>query len=393
MSNWFTQTAADTSAENLPAIEPNIADDGDATTKQGELAVVEAPSEAENRSLQLLGEAERAIAQAKSLDELKGIRNKAEAARRYAQAAGMGLELLNHAAEVKLRAERRAGSILAKLKLHGGDRRDTTSEERLSLTDIGVSKDQSSRWQLAAAVPDREFEKYIDRTRAEQGEVTTAGLLRIARDWRSKQRQRQSKGKAGNDQITSCEVVGELSELLHTERRFACVYLDLPWSNLQSLGTGADDVSSFAEKLAAVRVGDLCEGHAHLHIWADDKSWAAARQIMEAWGFQFRSLLVGLLPLGQPGDWWVRAHEFLLLGVKGELPFMERNLNSWMRVERDASGRASSRVRRIIERVSPGPYLELYGSQPASGWTIVGMQGDSSKTLDGGADDAEATRA
>lgn len=37
---------------------------------------------------------------------------KSEAARKYAQSAGMGLDIQNHAAEVKLLAERKAGELL-----------------------------------------------------------------------------------------------------------------------------------------------------------------------------------------------------------------------------------------------------------------------------------------
>lgn len=66
--------------------------------------------------------------------------------------------------------------MLAKLNLHGGDRREETAPERLTLNDIGVSKDQSSRWQLTASVPEKQFASYVEQTREDHGEVTTAGL-------------------------------------------------------------------------------------------------------------------------------------------------------------------------------------------------------------------------
>ena len=31
-------------------------------------------------------------------------------------------------------------------------------------------------------------------------------------------------------------------------------------------------------------------------------------------------------------------------------------------------------VRRLIERLFPGPYLELYGRKPAPGWTVWGNE-------------------
>lgn len=63
-----------------------------------------------------LDQATRMLAEAKTLDEVKHIIDIAEAARVYARAAKMGLEIYNHAAEVKARAERKAGEFLGKLE-------------------------------------------------------------------------------------------------------------------------------------------------------------------------------------------------------------------------------------------------------------------------------------
>lgn len=63
-----------------------------------------------------LNQARQALALAKSIDEVKNIRDKAEALRAYAKQAGMGLEMQNECAEIKLRAERRAGEMLAEDK-------------------------------------------------------------------------------------------------------------------------------------------------------------------------------------------------------------------------------------------------------------------------------------
>lgn len=71
-------------------------------------------------ALAQLGAATTALAQAKTLEEVKRIRDIAQAAHTYAQAAKLGLEAQNHAAEIKLRAERKAGELLAQLKEQEG---------------------------------------------------------------------------------------------------------------------------------------------------------------------------------------------------------------------------------------------------------------------------------
>src|SRR6266581_1717869 len=138
--------------------------------------------------------APRLLAEARALDEVKVICDLAEAARAYARQARLGLEAQNDAAEIKLRAERRLGELIATLpKQDGGDaaraRSQAATEVPPRLDDLGISKSQSSRCQTIAAVPEPVFEEYVTGVR-EQGrvdgktELTTTGALLVARQYR-----------------------------------------------------------------------------------------------------------------------------------------------------------------------------------------------------------------
>lgn len=133
------------------------------------------------QELALLEQAGQALASASSFEEIKVIRDKAEAVRKYAQSASLGLDLQNRAAEVKLQAERQAGCLLAELGLRGGDRRSKNRHERLKLHDLGISRNQSTRWQLQARVPEPIFREYVQRTCANGKELTSANLMRFAK--------------------------------------------------------------------------------------------------------------------------------------------------------------------------------------------------------------------
>ena len=97
---------------------------------------------------------------------------------------------------------------------------------------------------------------------------------------------------------------------------------------------------------------------------------------MRAWGFRYKSCLVWVKPQLGMGNYWRVSHEYLLLGVRGNLPFRDRTCPSWLLARRTVHSRKPFAFRRLIERVSPGPYLELYGreEQPDSGWTVYGNQ-------------------
>lgn len=134
--------------------------------------------------LAILDRANQLLAQATSLDDVKQVRDTAESARIYAKAAKLGLELQNKAAEIKLRAERKAGAYLAALHLKGGDRRSKRQHASLKLETLGLTKDQSKRWQVISKVPDAVFEKYLQDLNSLGKEVTAVGLLRLAANGR-----------------------------------------------------------------------------------------------------------------------------------------------------------------------------------------------------------------
>jgi len=132
-----------------------------------------------------ISEARRTLAAASTLEDVMQIRDQAEALRVYVKAAAAGLEAANAAAEIKLRAERKAGEMLAGMEMRdGGDaaraRSQAATELPPSLDDLGLTKDQSSRWQREAKVPEEEFEAYIESCCYEGKEITQAGLLKIA---------------------------------------------------------------------------------------------------------------------------------------------------------------------------------------------------------------------
>tara|TARA_B110000116_G_scaffold196884_1_gene171595 strand:+ start:183 stop:935 length:753 start_codon:yes stop_codon:yes gene_type:complete len=133
------------------------------------------------QQLATLDRAKLALAQATTVDQIKSIRDKAEAVRKYAQSAALGLEIQNTAAEVKLRAERKAGALLASLKLRGGDRKSKSPEVTLKLDDLGISKHQSARWQLEAQLSENEFDGYLRSVRTSGGEIVAVDVLRLAK--------------------------------------------------------------------------------------------------------------------------------------------------------------------------------------------------------------------
>lgn len=104
--------------------------------------------------------ARSALCEAHRVDEVKEIRDKAAALTEYARQANDN-EMYRWATEIKLRAERKAGELLAaQVQHHGGRPAKRSSEKTVSksLEELGVTKQQSSDWQKIAKIDEKEFE-------------------------------------------------------------------------------------------------------------------------------------------------------------------------------------------------------------------------------------------
>ena len=125
--------------------------------------------------------AKYALQEAVAVDEVKDIRDKAVAMATYAKQA-KDTELVMWATEIRVRAERRAGQILAEMPKATGELRNSSryseSTTTKTLAELGISKNESSRWQKLADVSDTKFENAVAAAREVAGQVTAAAILR-----------------------------------------------------------------------------------------------------------------------------------------------------------------------------------------------------------------------
>jgi hypothetical protein len=148
-----------------------------------------APADAPASTLVRYDAACRAVAECRSVDEAKDLRDKAEAMRCYARMA-KNRDMEIDAAEVRIRAERKLGELIAAQKetvgLHKGGRPPKTGSvgepvSKPTLADAGIDKKLSTQAQRLAARPDAEFEQMLGKWRelvGDEHERITIDLLK-----------------------------------------------------------------------------------------------------------------------------------------------------------------------------------------------------------------------
>ena len=171
--------------------------------------------------------------------------------------------------------------------------------------------------------------------------------------------------------------ISDLKNLINNNKKFSTIYADPPWQySNQATRSSTDNhyKTMTVEDISNLPVPELTTENAHLHLWTTNAFLFEAKQIIEAWGFEYKSCFVWVKPQMGIGNYWRVSHEFMLFGLKGKQPFMDRGQMSWRQIDRTKHSKKPEDVAQIIELVSPGPYLELFGRQTRENWTVWGNE-------------------
>jgi len=152
---------------------------------------------------------------------------------------------------------------------------------------------------------------------------------------------------------------------------------DPPWDLLQRSGRGAHRHYPLmtSEQIAALPVGSLASTNAHLWLWVTNATLFAGHVVMEAWGFTYRSCLTWVKPgLGLGSSYLRNNTEHLLFGTKGRAPILYRSQPTWLFAPKQDHSHKPEEQYAVIERCSPGPYLELFARRKRPGWQVWGNE-------------------
>lgn len=170
-------------------------------------------------------------------------------------------------------------------------------------------------------------------------------------------------------------VVPDFSHL--SGQKFGCIYADPPWKYGNQSTRGATDnhyLTMPLEDIVALPVKSIAADRSHLHLWTTNGFLEASFHIIKEWGFEFKSTFVWVKPQMGMGNYWRNSHEMMLLAVRGGLTAASHSEMSWLQCRRGEHSAKPDEVRQRIEKLSPPPYLELFGRRRVEGWTVLGNE-------------------
>lgn len=137
-------------------------------------------------------------------------------------------------------------------------------------------------------------------------------------------------------------------------------------------------------EIAAIPVSSMAEDDAHVYMWVTNPRLFGERtrgeiapvEILEAWGFRYVTMLTWLKRgnLGM-GFYYRGETEHVLFGVRGNLPIpVEKRERNWFEAAKHGHSEKPEAFLDMVERVSPGPYLEMFSRRARLGWDTHGYE-------------------
>ena len=179
------------------------------------------------------------------------------------------------------------------------------------------------------------------------------------------------------------------------KRKFSTILADPPWQFQNRTGKMAPEHKRLSryptmrlQEIKDLPVEAIAEERAHLYLWVPNALLAEGMQVMENWGFKYKTNMIWykIRKDGGPdrrgvGFYFRNVTEMILFGVRGKnirtLQPGRSQENIISSCKREHSRKPDEQYD-IIESCSWGPYLELFGRGTRKGWVTWGNQANSS---------------
>ena len=171
---------------------------------------------------------------------------------------------------------------------------------------------------------------------------------------------------------------------------YSTILADPPWQFQNRTGKMAPEHKRLLryptmelKEILELPVTRLAAAKSHLYLWVPNALLQEGLKVMEAWGFTYKCNLVWykIRKDGGPdgrgvGFYFRNVTELILFGVRGSMRTLKpgrTQVNLFSTRKREHSRKPDEHYD-LIERCSPGPYLELFARFCRKGWDQWGNE-------------------
>jgi len=169
-----------------------------------------------------------------------------------------------------------------------------------------------------------------------------------------------------------------MSDLKIPDGPFDVIYADPPWEYDNGGPDGGVDHHYGTMSVDEIKALDVpAADDAVLYLWSTVTHVPEALDVLNAWGFEYKTQAVWDKQAFGVGYWFRGQHELLYVGTRGDVspPPKDARRGSMFREQRTDHSAKPDAVRRHIEKAWPdADKLELFARDNRSGWSEWGNE-------------------
>lgn len=165
------------------------------------------------------------------------------------------------------------------------------------------------------------------------------------------------------------------------KKKYQVIYADPPWRYNFSKDN-KDKIEEHyptmgLEEIKKISVNIIADDNCVLFLWATAPKLKEALEVMDSWGFEYKTNAVWDKQWIGMGYWFRGNHELLLVGTKGKFspPNQKELVDSVFRIRRREHSRKPDKIRTLIWNwFRDFDKIELFARQKIEGWDCWGNE-------------------
>jgi N6-adenosine-specific RNA methylase IME4 len=183
------------------------------------------------------------------------------------------------------------------------------------------------------------------------------------------------------ERVDKINLISAANEDLATDKTYPVIYADPPWQ-YEHCKTDSRKIENqyptmTLDEICALDVPKIAANDAILFLWTTAPKVKESLQVIQAWGFEYKTQAIWEKEQMGMGYYFRNVHEILMVATRGKIPVPETGarLRSVFHYPRGKHSAKPREFYQIIETMYPEfDKIELFCRDPQDGWEVWGNQ-------------------